>query len=181
MPLLRRVQLDATLRGQLFLTHLPGRHGPLSNHFEEMRALGVTAIVCLLDDAEIADKSPQYARAIATGELPCPVLRFPIADYGVPADREGFCRFVRDLARRLQGGERLVIHCAAGIGRTGTAAACVLTAAGIDPDTARRLIADAGSGAETAEQRSLITWIAVQCQLHPQDQPPPAPPGQTPT
>jgi protein-tyrosine phosphatase len=69
---------------------------------------------------------------------------------------------VDELAARLRAGETLVVHCAAGKGRTGTTAACVLMALGAGLDAALRQIAAArpGAGPEVGSQRELVEHFA---------------------
>ncbi len=60
------------------------------------------------------------------------ILRFAIQDMGIPeeAESEPYRAFVEDVVERLRRGDRVVVHCRGGLGRTGTVAACVLVALG---------------------------------------------------
>lgn len=111
---------------------------------------------------ETRKKSPHYAEAIEAGTLPCDLHSFPIPDFGVPEDRRSFWVFAQDLARRLTEGERLLIHCGAGIGRTGTLAICVLLALGAPLEVATETVEAAGSVPETQEQRDLTAWCVLE-------------------
>jgi protein-tyrosine phosphatase len=83
---------------------------------------------------------------------------FPIEDLGVPASRNEAVNFVNMLEHLLVEGHRIVVHCRGGIGRSGLIAASVLVTAGIEPETAIRLVSDARgiSVPETAQQ---IQWV----------------------
>ncbi|HXG42889.1 MAG TPA: tyrosine-protein phosphatase [Dehalococcoidia bacterium] len=157
---IRPVELPPSVPGQLFLMAMPGRQRPLQLDVERALALGVTGIVSLAPPDEVADKSPEYAEAIAAGRLPFPVESCPIDNGGVPRDPEAFRRFLQRTAQRLRQGERLLLHCAAGVGRTGTAAVGVLLALGVGLDEALDLVRRAGSYPETAEQHQLVRWLA---------------------
>ena len=60
----------------------------------------------------------------------------------------------------LSAGRRVLIHCGAGIGRTGTLAVCVLVALGQTRAEAEAVVRAAGSQPETPEQHALVGWWA---------------------
>lgn len=76
-------------------------------------------------------------------------------DYGTPSEDQmvGKAKYVAALLRE---GERVVLHCGAGIGRTGMVATAVLMALGLPLDAAEARIREAGSKAETNEQKKLL-------------------------
>jgi protein-tyrosine phosphatase len=51
------------------------------------------------------------------------------------------------------------LHCAAGIGRTGSTAACVLKALGLSTGEALQRVLDAGSNPQNAQQSGLVDWF----------------------
>jgi protein-tyrosine phosphatase len=122
---------------------------------EGMRHCGIDRIICLTPDDEIRAKSPGYAAVLEENVMPCPVQRFPIPDFEVPEDRHAFLSLVQQLRDSLREGERLMVHCSAGIGRTGTVATCLLVALGFEPSTAREAVQRAGSRPE----HDLIHWV----------------------
>jgi protein-tyrosine phosphatase len=154
----REIQLRETITGKLFLHSMPGRY----ERWEDFRAYlietGINRIVCLAEAEEIDRKSPSYSCAIRSGAIPCLKLDFPIADFGVPKNREVFAEFVQLVANYLQSGENILVHCAGGIGRTGTFATCLLHCLGYNQLTARQIVAKAGSAAETLQQEDLVDW-----------------------
>jgi protein-tyrosine phosphatase len=140
---------------------MPGRDEPLAQTLEHLRSHGVEVIVCLAGPDEIRRKSPEYAAAIDAKTLPCAIEVFPVPDFGVPDDREAFWTLASSVARRLSAGSRVLIHCGAGIGRTGTFATTVLLALGEPRAKARQAVSAAGSHPETAEQEALVAWCAA--------------------
>ena len=157
----RQVELPESVPGRLLLHSMPGRHEALGKIWTEVASHEIAAIVCLADSAEIRSKSPEYAKALEVG-VPCEVIRYEIPDFGVPADRGTFWALAHTIAGRLRKADSLLIHCAAGIGRTGTLAEAVLLALGQDSRDACDAIKSAGSGAETDAQRELILWCVAQ-------------------
>jgi protein-tyrosine phosphatase len=116
----------------------------------------------LTEDHEIRLKSYQYAEALETGTVPCPVLPFEIREGGVPEDRGAFWTLATDVANRLQSGEAVLIHCAGGLGRTAMFAISVLLALGEPMNEAESRVSRAGSIVETMPQIEMISWCATQ-------------------
>jgi predicted protein tyrosine phosphatase len=150
---LRPLALPDGVPGQLWLTAMPGRFEPITAFLAAATNIGATGIVSLASDAEIATKSPDYAQARRLGTLTLPVQNHPIPDYGLPEDREAFADLIRKLCTDLYHGKRLILHCAAGIGRTGLVAQQILMAFGTEPGLAHEQVKRAGSGPETASQK----------------------------
>ena len=153
--------VPAPVTGKLLLHSMPGRYEAIEKVWHHVRSEDVRAIVCLTDQAEIREKSSEYAEALEAGTVPCSVLLFEIPDRGAPEDRDGFWILASDVARRLQSGEAVLIHCAGGVGRTATLAISVLLALGQPASEARTIGSRAGSTVETTPQSSLIAWCAA--------------------
>jgi protein-tyrosine phosphatase len=156
------VRLPRTVTGQLFLHSMPGRYEPLDHTWKQVKAQRIAAIVCLAGNDEISVKSHAYYRALQDRTVPCPMIRFQIPDCGVPEDRDVFLSLARDVAHRLRAAENILIHSGAGAGRSGTLAQCVLLALGQTLDAAYNAVTNAGSWAETPQQRELIRWCAAE-------------------
>jgi protein-tyrosine phosphatase len=157
----RAVELPEAHVGRLFLHSMLGRYEAYEDARQEIARCHIARVVCLAPLAEVQTKSPLYAQAIETTQPPWRQEMFPIPDYGVPEDRDTFWRLAQRLATALQSGERVLIHCGAGIGRTGTLATCVLLALGMTTEHARAAVRAAGSSPETAAQQELIAWAAA--------------------
>jgi protein-tyrosine phosphatase len=157
---LREVSLPAGARGRLFLHGMPGRGEKLQDLWDGLDRLGVGVILNLTSDAETRARSPQYAEAIARGTVPCDVWRLPMVNDGAPDHEADFERLLRQMADGLRQGTAYLVHCNAGIGRTGTVATGVLMLLGVPLAEALKTIQAAGSGPITIDQRSVLTRLA---------------------
>lgn len=126
-----------------------------------MAQCGATTVVCLVMDYELADRYPDYLEWLHTNTGTTAVW-FPIHDLHAPG-LATTVPFIGELVRRLDDGEHLLMHCAAGIGRTGTMAVCVLVELGMSlPDAlAHVALHRPMAGPEVGAQRDLVTaWAA---------------------
>jgi protein-tyrosine phosphatase len=157
---LREVSLPAGTSGRLFLHGMPGRREKLQDLWDGLDRLGVGVIVNLTSDDETRARSPEYAEALARGTVPCDVWRLPMVDEAGPRHDGDFEQLLRRMAEGLRQGTSYLIHCNAGIGRTGTAATGVVMLLGLPLAEALRAVQAAGSGPITADQRGVLTRLA---------------------
>jgi hypothetical protein len=155
----RPVDLPAGTPGRLWLASMPGRFEPWADFLAEADEARLSLVLCLTPLEEIATGSPGYHRAITQGKLPFTWHSLPMRNYGLPLNQGGFRSGIERVTRALQAGDSVLLHCAAGMGRTGTAAACVLKSLGLPADEALQRIRDAGSNPENALQSGLVNWF----------------------
>ena len=160
VKLFKSVDLNKEMFGTLLLHSMPGKNESWDEFKKCVESNKVDLIICLTSIREIEKYSPLYADAIKNEQLLCTKLDYPIQDFGVPDDKYGFSEFVNSVAKRIREGSTVLIHCAGGIGRTGTVAICVLQQLGLENTYASELISKAGSRPETSEQRNLVLWHA---------------------
>ncbi len=135
---------------------MPGRLEAWSRFVREAGEVGLDGIVCLTPLHEVQRLSPSYHQAIAANTLPCRFTHLPMRDFGVPDQLTALRSGLAELVVQLRAGESLLLHCAAGIGRTGTTAACLLKSFGLSSEQAIAQVQAAGSNPETAVQSGLI-------------------------
>lgn len=128
-------------KGRLALYHRP-RH----DTFELVRRKGCTHVVTLLKDTEFAERYGEQAKnaGLEWYWLPVPNGKYPEGEV-----HERLIAAMPELSRLLDEGKSLLIHCSAGIHRTGTVAYGLLRWRGIDSTRAMQIIAKARR--ETAE------------------------------
>lgn len=155
----RELSLDT--KGRIFLHSMPARLEPWSDFLQASSASDISHILCLTSRAEIAEKSPCYALAIAQGDFVEHFIPLAVKDFSIPVDQQEYANQMRHLAGEVTQGAHLLIHCAAGIGRTGCAAMAVLKELGFNGDEAKEKVLAAGSTPETAEQWAFIQAYQV--------------------
>lgn len=149
--------IDSDGPGGLAITPRPRTGDGQQDEIAGWRAGGVDIVVSLLKPAEVEElglsNEPELCRRQGMR-----FVSFPIGDFGVPSSTDEVLALARSLAASIADGKKVAIHCRAGIGRSGTVAACVLACRGIDADTAFAIIsrARAISVPETDEQRQ---WV----------------------
>jgi len=119
-----------------------------------LRRTGSTHVVCLVQDHELQDRYPDYARWLRESGRS---TWFPIPDLSAPPLDTIEPLFV-GVHDRLGSGESLIVHCAAGIGRAGTfaSAMCVMSGMGVDDAVAHVRRHRPSAGPEAGSQRSVL-------------------------
>jgi protein-tyrosine phosphatase len=148
----RQVILSDLVSGRLYLHSMPGQHEVFKKAKEDISKYKISKVVCLTPLEEIRKKSPEYFKAIQEFDL----LMFPISDYGIPDNPNRFLQLAKDIGYSLQAGENILIHCGAGIGRTGTLAVITLIAIGLAAEESQMRVAIAGSFPETNIQNNFV-------------------------
>lgn len=153
---LRAVDLPADVPGRLWLGAMPGRFQSWPAFQNDVRNHRLAMVVCLTPLNEMAELAPAYSQAVGRGELPFRWLHLPMRNFGLPEDVPLFRREVLQIAQALRRGDSVMLHCAAGIGRTGSTAACVLKALGVATEDSLTRVRQAGSNPENALQSGLV-------------------------
>jgi protein-tyrosine phosphatase len=111
-------ELPINLPGRVFRSPMPfgphDLHGEVYDRFCEEQ---ISAIVLLASDEECFHRTGCNLRAL-DNQAGFQVLYLPIPDFGVPP-KDDLAQTVQQTIAYAQAGQHIVIHCSAGIGRTG--------------------------------------------------------------
>ena len=135
------------LPGELAGSGRPGRSSPLLRDLDFLRARGIGIIVSLLESTlNLSDYRQEGFEA----------YHFPVEDFTAPQleQIEEACALIEEASGQ---GKKVLVHCNAGIGRTGTLLACFLVHRGVTPEEAIRSIRrERPYSLETAEQVGVV-------------------------
>jgi atypical dual specificity phosphatase len=129
--------------GRIAACAYPRREGALRG----LAAEGVSLLVNLHERAHPPEALSQHGLA---------ELHLPVSDFTAPS-QEQLARGVAAIEDALAGGQRVAVHCGAGLGRTGTLVASYLTRQGYRADDAIARVRGLRPGSvETAEQVAAV-------------------------
>jgi hypothetical protein len=118
-----------------------------------------TTVVCLSQRSEFAEHWPGYAPWLDR-HRPHRAVWWPIDDLSAPP-LDHILPLLNDLRARLDRGDRLLVHCGAGIGRAGTVAVALLQLHDVTAGDAMAIVRchRPMAGPEVGAQRDLIAAL----------------------
>ena len=128
----------------------------IEDEFSGLKRLGIDRIVSLLEDFE------QIEIGLGSEEELCrkngmEYTSFPIPDRGLP-NTDAAKKLATKLHNEICAGKHVVIHCRAGIGRTGIIAGSILVESGITADDALSLISKV-RGVQVPDTEEQVQWL----------------------
>jgi len=122
----------------------PGRDRPLAEDAEFLQSVGVRTVISLTETLPLFGGGAFRQTHI------------PIADFAAPTLQQ-MIDFVEVVSESTGRGEPVAVHCAAGLGRSGTMAAVYLVAKGTSADDAIAGVRELRPGSiETGEQENAV-------------------------
>ena len=119
--------------------------------------LGIKLVVSLLEPSEARilglDNEREQVKAHAMA-----FVSFPIPDMGLPPSVRKFAGLSRMLFKQVDGGVNTLVHCHAGIGRSGLVAAGILLHCALDPEQAFAHVSRI-RGVRVPETREQEFWL----------------------
>jgi len=111
-------ELPFGLDGKIYRSAMPyGKYDPQGTLIDRYQQMAIDTVVVLAEQAEILAQTGRNLSGLYR-ELGLDVIHFPIMDFGTP-DQEELRPVLDRTVRQAQAGKNIVIHCSAGIGRTG--------------------------------------------------------------
>ena len=154
---IHQIPLPSSCSGQLWLC---GKHVIGADVEATLAFSGADYVVCLTQRHELIERYPTYVGWLESNQ-PTRATWAATPDLGTLSADESRQLF-RTLTNLVQHGSKLIVHCAAGIGRSGTAAVAILMLLGVEIGEAEDIVAAHRpmAGPETGPQRELLESLA---------------------
>lgn len=118
------IALPYPLAGKIFRSEMPfSRYDPAGSLLEDYLTAGISLVVILAEEQEILRATGIDLKNTYRNHG-IKVLHFPVPDYETP-DAKALDQILKQMVELAGSGRNLVMHCHAGIGRTGLMAACL--------------------------------------------------------
>ena len=145
--------------GHLFAMAKPVPGEYIEEEFAGIAKEGINLVVSLLE------KKEEYSVGLSREEELCKAndmdfMSYPIPDMGLPDSVRGYRDVVKTIYKKVHSGASVVVHCRAGIGRTGIVTTGVLLRSGMDPEESFKLVSESRGirVPDTEEQRE---WVVL--------------------
>ncbi|KAG9287867.1 hypothetical protein G9A89_017462 [Geosiphon pyriformis] len=117
----KKVRLNGPVRGRATIDR------DLVLDFQRLRTMGVTTIVCCLNDEELRYLGAPWSEYNNLAQqLRLKIIRLPMVEGGCPDSLEQIDEVVVKVDHLITKGERVLAHCRGGVGRAGLVACCWL-------------------------------------------------------
>jgi len=144
-------------QGHLSVVTRPRGGDWLDDEASGWRRAGLDLVVSLLESEEAAQLDLVQEAGVAKSKG-IDFISFPIPDRGVPASMQAALSLLRKIAKALDEGKNVAVHCRQGIGRSGSIAAGVLVTSGIGVEKAIEVVSSA-RGQTIPETPAQLQWI----------------------
>lgn len=153
-PSIRKVPLQCN--GALYVMPKPDSHR-IDETLNHLMGLGVGHIICFMEDDEL-EMLGLSREPIVADQMGMRFTQYEIVDFGLPGDPAHYREFVKETTTAIKAGASVAVHCHAGIGRTGTFAACILMELGFAAEEAMAHLSEARGrrAPQTEAQRQFV-------------------------
>lgn len=129
----------------------------IGEEFSGLHSAGIHQVVSLLEEREAFELGLADEKQLCE-EHGLKFTSYPMKDRGLPPTVDSFTQLAMAIYHQTASGQNTVIHCRAGIGRTGLLAAGVLLRAGFEVDEAFARISDR-RGVEVPDTEEQRDWL----------------------
>ena len=143
--------------GQLSVMARPTGGPDLETELLGLKRHGVDHVVSLLEPSEAEDLGLADEQLVC-GRLGLGFTAFPITDFDIPPYRDDALKLVETLYDEISKGAHVVIHCRAGLGRSGLIACALLVRDGETPGAAMHK-ASFARGVPVPQTAEQVAWV----------------------
>lgn len=144
-------------KGFLSVMAKPASGDWIEDEFNGIVNEGINLVVSLLEFHEAYELGLKNEKDLAIANE-MDFISFPIKDRGLPSSIREYLAFTKELYQQITNGKNTVIHCRAGIGRTGMVAAGILLHCGFNPGEAISLISSK-RGIQVPDTEDQLAWV----------------------
>lgn len=149
--------IEAIGKGAISAMAKPESSDRINAVMNAIAARGVTRVVSLLEASEANDLGLQHEqRFVQRNHMQ--FVQFSIPDLSVPTSVQKFCQFIKQQHNDVETGDHILVHCRAGIGRTGMVTASVLMRCGYEPLAAFARVSEK-RGVTVPDLQAQIDWV----------------------
>lgn len=117
-------RIPLNVPGELYISPMPYGRYDSERVFRYFKQEEIQRVVMLLSDSEIKKRCKKDLKKLYQKNK-IEITQFPMVDFLQPGHGD-MDQLIPDLAEKLRDGERIVVHCHAGVGRSSVVAACLV-------------------------------------------------------
>lgn len=150
-------QIERIGSGSLSIMAKPVAGEWIDDEFSAIARWGISCMVSLLEEREAIELGLRNEKELVL-KYGMNFIAYPLPDRGLPRSIRDYLTFTGRLYHEAAGGMHTVVHCRAGIGRTGLIAAGVLLHCGFAPLEAFQHISEQ-RGVAVPDTEEQIAWV----------------------
>ena len=161
---LSNVPLKPLTKGQLWISHYPGKIGMEDKIIQaeidllELKKKNIDTVVSLLEKKELKPLNVSTLFEVIKKHK-FTHYYFPIKDKSVPKKNVELNRLLNDLSFKIRHNKKILLHCNAGLGRSGLIAALLCKKLGISENPISYIRKHRPGSIETKDQEKMISLL----------------------
>ena len=158
------IPLNPLTKGQLWISHYPGKTGIKDKTIQaemdllELKKKKINIVVSLLERKELKPLNVSTLFEIIKKHK-FTHYYFPIKDKSVPRDITELNRLLNDLSLKIHQNKKILLHCNAGLGRSGLIAALLCKKLGVSENPISYIRKHRPGAIETKDQEKMISLL----------------------